>query len=195
MNGKMPFLFRFMASRMEPAIGRDYELGLALLGGMLNPRMDHPQITLHGRETLDHFRYWAIPCHGNLRQLESSRRSSIESLRASAPAALGMSLTLFHRFNPQEPHYRAEIAIPIGDNPPDSNYQPRDFTGGAYFKMTLQGDLRFLPMGWHALASHCRMHKIKTDSARPALEIYHDDPGTVPDGNLVTTTLYLPIRE
>ena len=31
MSGKMPFLFRFMAKRMEPMLARDYELGLALL--------------------------------------------------------------------------------------------------------------------------------------------------------------------
>ena len=194
MHGKMPFLFRFMASRMEPTIGRDYELGLALLGGAVNAHMDHPRISLSGPESLDHFRYWAIPCHGTLRQLESSRRSSVESLRAAAPTAIGMSLALFHRFDSEDPHFRAEIAIPVGDNPPASNYQPRDFAGGRYFKMSLQGDLRFLPLGWHALSSHCRMHKIKQDSTRPALEIYHEDPGTAPDCNHLTTTLYLPIR-
>ena len=42
MSGKMPFLFRFMAKRMEPMIGRDFELGLALLGGYLNAAIPHP---------------------------------------------------------------------------------------------------------------------------------------------------------
>ncbi len=195
MNGKMPFLFRFMARRMEPMIGRDYELGLALLGGYLNANMAHPVLTIDGREALDGFRYWAIPCNGNLRQLESSRRSSIETLRASAAARIGLALTLYHQFDPLGAQFQAEIAVPIGDNPPASNYQPRNFDGGQYFKLTLRGDLRFLPMGWYALATHCRMHKIKVEPARPALEIYQQDPVAIEDPNQVVTTLYLPIKE
>lgn len=195
MHGKMPFLFRFMARRMEPAIGRDYELGLAMLGGWLNARMNHPQITLHGPESLEHFRYWAIPCHGNLRQLEASRRGSIETLRAAEPARIGLSLALFHRFDPRATHYRAELAVPITDNSPQANYQPREFTGGRYFRMTLKGSLRFLPLGWHVLTSHCHMRRIRLDPERPALEIYNDDPGVVLEPNRMMTTLYLPVRE
>jgi len=60
--------------------------------------------------------------------------------------------------------------------------------------MTLRGDLRFLPLGWHALVSHGRMHKLKIEPKRPALEIYGDDPGTSVNSNQTTTTLYLPIK-
>jgi len=193
-TGKMPFLFRFMARRMEPLIGRDYDLGLALLGGYLNRTMAHPVLTIAGPEELESFGYWAIPCIGNLRQLEASRRGSIETLRSNAAARIGLSLTLYHRFDPFAAQFQAEIAVPVNDNAPPSNYQLRRFAGGHYFKMTLQGDLRFLPLGWYALASHCRMHRIKNDTKRPALEIYQVDPGTSLDGNQTVTTLYLPIR-
>ena len=134
MSGSMPFLFRFMAKRMEPMIGRDYELGLALLGGYLNARMPHPQLVFSGTETLDSFSYWAIPCNGNLRQLEASRRGSIETLRAAAATQIGMSLTLQHQFDPLAGYYQAEIAIPVNDNTPLSNYQKRSFAGGAYYQ-------------------------------------------------------------
>ena len=194
MSGAMPFLFRPMAKRMEPMIGRDFELGLALLAGYLQPGMPYPQLEFGGAEELEGFGYWAIPCHGKLRQLESSRRGSIETLRASEAAQMGFSLTLFHGFDPKVADYQAEIAIPVGDNPPPSNYQRRQFDGGQYFKLTLNGDLSFVPLAWHALASHCRMHKIKTEPGRPALEIYHQDPGSTTAGEPTVTTLYLPTR-
>lgn len=194
MRGRMPFLFRFLARRMEPAIGRDYELGLALLGGYLNERMPHPKIRLEGIETLQAFSYWAIPCPGNLRQLESARRSSIESLRKAAGTPMGMSLGLFHDFDPDSGHYQAELAIPVSEHMPASNYQTRKFGGGDFYKMSLQGDLSFLPLGWHALASHCRLNKIKLDRSRPALEIYTDDPGHGIAGQPGSTTLYLPVK-
>ncbi|NCF36248.1 MAG: hypothetical protein GWP56_07645 [Gammaproteobacteria bacterium] len=60
--------------------------------------------------------------------------------------------------------------------------------------MTLDGDHRFLPLGWYALYRHCRMRRLKLDKARPALEIYHDDPAKTTDSNQITTALYLPIR-
>ena len=195
MRGKMPFLYRFMAKRMEPMIGRDFELGLALLGGYLNEAIPHPQLKFVGEEKLEQFHYWAIPFNGNLRQLEAARRSSIETLRSSPASRIGLALTLYQQFDPLGVKFQAEIAVPTGDNPPLSNYRQRSFDGGHYFKMTLQGDLRFLPLGWHALASHCRMHKIKTEPTRPALEIYHQDPGATDNSNQQLTTLFLPIRK
>ena len=193
MHGKMPLLWRFMAKRMESMIARDYELGLALLGGYLNEAMPHPQLDFIGDEELEQFHYWAIPCNGNLRQLEAARRSNIETLRSSPASRIGLSLTLYQQFDPLGVQFQAEIAVPISDNTPLSNYRKRNFNGGHYFKMTLHGDLRFLPLAWHALESHCRMHKIKTESTRPALEIYHNDLTQIPDTGACTTALYIPI--
>jgi hypothetical protein len=195
MRGKMPFLWRFMAKRMESMIARDYELGLALLGGYLNEAMPHPQLDFIGDEELEQFHYWAIPCNGNLRQLEAARRSNIETLRSSPASRIGLSLTLYQQFDPLGVQFQAEIAVPISDNTPLSNYRQRSFNGGHYFKMTLHGDLRFLPLAWHALANHCRLHKIKTEPTRPTLEIYHQDPGDADDSNQQVTTLFLPIRK
>lgn len=194
MAGSMPFPFRFMTKQMEPRIGRDYELGLALLNGYMNAAASHPELAFIGSEELENFSYWAIPCNGNLRQLEAARQSSIVSLETAANGISGLALTLYHHFDPLVSHYRAEIAIPISDGTPASNYTRREFIGGRYFKMTLRGDLRFLPLGWYALFSHCRMHKHKFDKSRAALEIYLDDVTQVGDGNQFTTALYLPIK-
>ena len=193
MSGRMPFLFRFMASRMEPAISRDYDLGLALLNGYLAPAAPHPSLDFAGAQELEDFSYWAIPFSGNLRQLEKARPEAIARLAAAAGNS-GLPLTLYRRFDPLATQYMAEIAIPVGERPPESNYSRREFAGGRYFRLTLKGDHAFLPLAWYALASHCSMHRIKTDRSRPALEIYHDDPAESADGNRVTTALYLPIR-
>lgn len=195
MSGNMPFLFRSMARRMETRIGRDFELGLALLGGYLNDSTAHPVLEFVGEEELQDFSYWAIPCNGNLRQIEAARRSSIDRLRSSAATRIGLSLMLYHQFDPLGTYFQTEIAIPVGNNAPLSNYQQHSFNGGLYLKMTLRGDLKFLPLAWYAFATHCRLHKIKTESTRPALEIYQVDPGESAFSNQTGTTLYLPIRK
>ena len=193
-SGRMPFLFRFMTRKIDAMLGRDYELGLVMLNGFLNASAPHPVFTFNGSEVLQDFSYWAIPRNGNLRQLETARRSTIETLRAATNESTALALTLYHRFDPLAAHFQSEIAIPIGDDPPASNYTRREFSGGRYFKMTLHGDHRFLPLGWHALTSHCRLHKVKLDPTRPALEIYHHDPQELTDSNQMTSALYLPIK-
>ncbi len=194
MSGRMPFLLRFMAARIEPMIGRDYELGLALLNGFVNADAEHPRLVFHGRETLEDFSYWSIPCHGNLRQLESTRESSLESLRRAADGKTGLGLTLYQRFDPLALQYRAEVAIPVAAQTPASNYTQREFRGGDYFRTTLHGSHEFLPLAWHALYSHCRMRGLKLDRTRPALEIYHSMPAQAADSNRLITVLYAPLK-
>ncbi len=193
MQGQMPFLFRFMSERMRPLLERDYDLGLALLGGYVNADSPHPELGFAGRQTLDDFGYWSIPCNGNLRQIEAARQSSIDTLMTAARGRHGLAFTLYHRFDPMAAGYRAEFAIPVIEKTPQSNYIRREFAGGNYFQLTLRGGQEFIPLGWHALQSHCRMHKIKLDPSRPALEIYHDDAAAT-GSNTNTTTLYLAIR-
>ncbi len=194
MAGSMPFLFRFMARRMEPTIGRDYELGLALFNGYMNNAAAHPAISFVGAQLLEDFSYWSIPCNGNLRQLEAARQPAIETLTAAAAGNTGLALTLYHQFDPLASDYQTEIAIPISDSAPQSNYTRRGFKGGSYFHMTLQGDHGFIPLGWYALSCHCRMQRIKLDKSRPALEIYHTAPGDVRNSNQIVTALYMPIK-
>ena len=194
MIGRMPFLFRFMTRKMEPMIGRDYELGLALLNGYMNADAPHPRITFGGEEELEKFFYWAIPCHGNLRQRETARQTSINTLEAAAGGKTGLPLTLLHQFEPLDMNARAEVAIPVSDKTPASNYTKREFAGGRYFKLTLQGDHRFLPLAWYALSSHCRMHRIKTDPTRPSLEIYLKEPASSSHSNNIESALYLAIK-
>ena len=194
MSGRMPLLMRFMAARIEPVIGRDYELGLALLNGFLNADAEHPRLTFDGREQLEDFSYWSIPCHGNLRQLEANRDVSLETLQQAAAGKTGLGLTLYRDFDPLAANYRAEFAIPVASTTPASNYTQREFRGGGYLRMTLRGNHQFLPLGWHALYSHCRLQGLKVDRSRPALEIYHATPAETADSNQVTTVLYAPLK-
>ena len=193
-SGRMPFLLRFMTQKIENTLANDTELGLALLNGYLCPDAPYPVFDFNGTEVLQDFIYWSIPCSGNQRQLESARRKNIETLRTAAGGSTALALSLYYHFDPLASHFQAETAIPMGDPAPASNYTRREFHRGRYYKMTLRGGLQFLPLGWHALSSHCRLHKVKYDRSRPALEIYLHDPETLADENQMVSMLYLPVR-
>ncbi len=194
MEGSMPFLFRFMAKNIAPMIAKDYDLGLALLQGYLQPDSPHPRLSFRGKETLDDFHYWAIPFNGNLRDLESNRKTSLATLESAAGADVGLGLTIYREIDNQQAHFRAEFAVPVPGTLPECGYPTRQFNGGRYFQIELLGSHEFLPLAWYAAFSHCRMHKIKLDKSRPSLEIYHKKPESVEDSNQVRSILYLPIR-
>ncbi len=73
-----------MTAKMGAMIGRDYDLGLALLQGYLNSASAHPKLSFIGTESLDNFSYWAIPFQGNLRQLEATRPTSVGALQKAS---------------------------------------------------------------------------------------------------------------
>jgi hypothetical protein len=194
MIGSLPFLFRFMRNRIEPMISKDYDLGLALLSGYLLPELPHPSILFCGMESLDNFQYWSIPFSGNLREMQAIRKSGLIALESAAGENAGLSLTIYSEIDWQQLHYRGEIAIPVTESSSESNYIIRQFGGGNYYKLMVQGDHQFLPLAWYAAFSHCRMHKIKLDKSRPSLEIYHDNPESIEDSNRIKTILYVSIK-
>ena len=194
MIGSMPFLFRFMIKNIEPMISKDYDLGLALLNGYLLPAAAHPTIKFCGRESLDNFQYWSIPFSGNLRDMQAIRKPGLIALETAAGENAGLGLTIYRQNDWRQSHYRGEVAIPVNESSPKSNYASRLFKGGNYYKVEANGDHDFLPLAWYAAFSHCLMHKIKLDKSRPSLEIYHDNPESIGDSNKIKTTLYVPVK-
>lgn len=53
MQGKMPFLFRFMTENTRDMISKDYDLGLAMLNGLLDPKAEYPALQFEGETTLE----------------------------------------------------------------------------------------------------------------------------------------------
>ena len=184
MQGSMPFLFRFMSKSTALMISKDYDLGLALLHSYLDPDAHQLKISFLGKETLEAFHYYAIPFTGRLRELQASRKSNLPILEKATEGECGLPLTIYHNLDWQQASFEAEFAVPVTGDATHSGYLIRDFKGGDYLNTEVIGDLNIMPLAWYATFSHCRMHKIKIDSSRPSLEIYH---GT-------KTILYLPIK-
>ena len=194
MLGSMPFLFRFMIKDIKPMISKDYDLGLALLSGYLLPASSHPTFKFCGSESLDNFQYWSIPFSGNLRDMQAIRKPGIIALETAAGENAGLGLTIYRQNDWRQSHYRGEVAIPVNESSPNSNYANRLFKGGNYYRVEVNGDHDFLPLAWYAAFSHCRMHGIKLDKSRPSLEIYNDSPESIVDSKPIKTTLYVPVK-
>ena len=198
MAGTMPFFFRFMTPMMSMMIAKDYDLGLAMLRGVLDPQAEKPVISFEGETKLDARSALTIPFKGELDEMIAEMTDGFPKLkthvRESGQSLAGMPFTAYHRVNPKQKYFECDIAVPVTQETPDGGFVRRSLGGGKYFRVDLKGSYSFLELAWHSAMSHARMLKLKMDSSRPSLEVYDNDPETVAHTNDIQTSLYIPVK-
>ncbi len=192
MAGQLPIFMAPMKAKLQALMSKDFELGLALMAGALNPEAPHPTITFG--EVAERVSFHAIS-HREVSSLEALPQvygQWMPTLRAQAgDACAEPPLGVYHRINDKTGEVDVEVAYPVAEGTPGATL----IRGGHYFKVTLQGDYRFLKLAWHAAHGQARMRKLPWDSSSPALERYLSDPAQVPNPNQWVTELYVPVKE
>lgn len=197
MRGSMPFLFRFMTPMMTEMISKDYDLGLNLLNGYLNPETEHPSFEFKGKTTLDDFCYARKTFSGSLDQLKQAMQEGFPALyrqTSELNIVQGLPLSVYHKVDLKKDLFVCDIAIPVNCQDNSANLDIAEFKGGLYYQLDCQGDYRFLGLAWYKIYSHCQMLKLKIDKKRPSLEVYLNDPREVTHSNEIKTSLYIPIK-
>lgn len=198
MNGRMPFLFRFMAARTQAMIEKDYDLGLAMLRGVLDAQAEVPRLEFVGKTVLAPWHSLAYDWSGSLEDMPGVMQQQFPLLAAEIEQQgrrqTGPAFTAYHQIDLQRQQTQCSMAIVVDSETSAGNMTLKELGGGRYFKVTLQGSYNFLGLAWYAANSHLRMHKIKRDRSRPSLEVYENDPRSVSDSNELLTTLYLPLK-
>ena len=192
LQGQLPIFMAPMKAMMQEMLGKDFELGLARMAGVLNPDAPHPTITFG--EVAERVSFHAISHRetSTLDALPQVYGQWMPTLKAQAgDACLEPPLGVYHRINAKTGEVDVEVAYPVAEGTPGANL----IRGGHYFKVTLQGDYKFLKLGWHAAYGQARMRKLPWDASSPALERYLTDPAQVPNPNEWVTELYVPVKE
>ena len=81
-------------------------------------------------------------------------------------------------------------ALPVPADTTSSEFNVRTFSGGRYYKTTLQVSYEFLKLAWYQAYSHLQMLKIKPVFRHASLEVYEVDPATVSHTNELITSIY-----
>ena len=195
MQGKMPFPLRFMTEMTKQMVTKDYDLGLHLLNGYLNPDSPHPRFEFCGEEQVASFDYAYESFSGHMDAMVDAMQVGFPRLRDQVAALEiidGCPQTVYHKADPKKGYFECDMAVPVK---PGSNYpQIKTFNGGRYYKMRMQGDYQFLELAWYKIFSHVRMLKLKIDLKRPSLEVYENDPAEVSDSSELKTAIYLPVK-
>jgi DNA gyrase inhibitor GyrI len=197
MEGRMPLPLRFMTGMMKDMIGHDYDLGLHLLNGYLDPDNPHPQISFRGETTMDPFDYLARSFKGNLKDMQQAMTKGFAELGEKAMRAHiaeGRPCTLYFKVDPVKPWFECDMAIPVRVGSHIERGEIRHCAGGRYYRVRLKGDYRFLELAWYKAYNHLQMLGLKVDDKRPSLECYDNDLESVADSRELLTSIYVPLK-
>jgi len=198
MQGKMPFYLRFMTKMTRSMIAKDYDLGLAMLRGILDETAERPLIDFIGETELPEKSGLFIPFDGAMDEMERAMEDGFPRLLAikemGKSAISTAPFTAYHRVDLKKMRFACDMVLPLEERPGKSELAYKSFPGGRFFTVTLQGSYRYLELAWYSAMSHIRLAKLKRDKRRPSYEVYENDPRSVAHSNQVRTTLYIPIR-
>lgn len=198
MAGKMPFLFRFMAKKMPEYIGKDYETGLYLLRGELESGAEVPRLSFIGPVELPDQTALTIHFDGHLDDMKKAMMEGFPRLGnyvdENGITATGFPFCIYHKVDLRKMHFNCDMALPVPAETTSGELDVKTYTGGRYYKTTLQGSYEFLELAWYQAYSHLQMQKIKPESGRAALEMYEVDPAAVSHTNELITSIYIPIK-
>ncbi|MGB0721405.1 MAG: SRPBCC family protein [Gammaproteobacteria bacterium] len=204
MYGRMPFLFRFLAPMTARMLERDFELGLALLSGMLDPGGDAPHISFEGIAPFPARQCITLPFAGDTATRRQTITEGIERLSARR-RDLGVTsdepvFTAYHKVDTERPWFDGVVAAPLADTalsaPSGSadDHRAQTLGGeGRWYRVRMRGGFRFMEMTWHCAIAHLRLHKIALDGRRDCFEVYVSRPDNGHNGRS-ETDLYIPIK-
>lgn len=198
MRGRMPFLLRFLTRTMIAMIEKDYDLGLAMLRGTLDPQAERPRIRFMGEVRTAPVTALTIPFSGGLEAMTKAMEEGFPRLLAQVQGQgktpAGPPFTAYRKVDPKTMQFECDIALPVTEDTAPGEFAVKRLGGGRCYRVQAQGSYGFLELAWYSAIAHLRMLKLKQDKSRPSLETYENDPGSVAHVNELITRLELPIR-
>ncbi len=197
MTGKMPFFLRFLTEKTRDMISKDYDFGLAMLNGVLDPEAEHPVLQFEDEITLEPVYALCEGFSGELKNMEETMKQCFPKLLSFAEQhgqITGAHFTAYHKVDLNKLYFDIDMAVPVAEGIKADGYQLKSLGGGRYYKVTLSGSYQFLELAWYSAVAHVQMLKLKYDKKRCSLEVYQNDPEQVQSTNEIMTTLYIPIK-
>ncbi len=195
MQGSVPFFLRPMRSMIAQMIAKDYDLGLLMLRGTLDPAAERPRIEFAGTEEVAPRTALTLAFKGGKDDMIKGVEDGFKRLVQQAGSHMtGPPFAAYHKADPKAMYFEYDMAVPVSEATPAGDLERKTLGGGKYYKVVLTGSYDFLDLAWYNAIGHIHMLKLKMDKARPCLEVYENDPEAVANTNEIRTTLYVAVR-
>jgi effector-binding domain-containing protein len=198
MNAGMPLPMRPMIPMLSRMIGLDFELGLGLMRGILDPNAERPKIDFEGvqqvtAQTCTVTRYEGLLGKEHMSSAMGSAESGYPALYAAAKDRItGGAMAAYHKVSMRKQTTVCDFGFPVSRIVAGETVL--NIAAGPCFQVRYQGSYEFLGSAWNAAIGQAKMQKLKLDTSRPSLEIYTNSPDQVAHSNELVTLLQIPIK-
>ena len=197
MRGKMPFLFRWMSKMMDGWVGKDYEIGLAMLAMQSGDNSDPLEISFPGVMEGQAQQYISSHFAGDIEAMKEVMAETYPKLmQAVTEHGMEMSdapMALYHEFDQKQMTVICDMAIPVKEAKEVDGFSTGELPVQTYLRTALSGDYKHLELAWHSAFSHARMYKHKIKMGKPMVERYVSDP-MENQGLDLKTTIDIPLK-
>jgi len=197
MRGKMPFLFRWMSRMMDSWVGKDYEIGLAMLAKQSGDHSDPFEISFPGVIEGQPVNYIASHFAGSIGDMKIAMSEGFPKLfQAVTDNNLeinGVPFALYHDFNQKKDEVICDMAIPVKEAKEIAGFNIGSLPMQTYMRTELAGDYKHLELAWYSAFSHARMYKHKIKMGKPMVERYVTDVREH-QGFDIKTTIDIPLK-
>ncbi len=194
MNAGIPLPMRPFIPMMTRMIGLDFELGLGLLRGVLDPSAERPSIQFDGIQTMKPQTCTVQRYEGELGQaLSQAMRTGYPALYEKAKDRLaGTQFAAYHQVKPVKQTTICDFGFAVTQSA--TTDRVLQLSAGPCFQVRYQGSYAFLGSAWNAAMGQVKMQKLKIDQSKPSLEIYLNTPDQVAHSNELVTLLQIPLK-
>lgn len=199
MQGKMPFLFKFMAKNMEPWIGMDYDRGLKMIKDLLEIGSIASNIKIDGTVNVPSEAFIGVRTQAPMDDIAPSMKEcfgKLKTLSQESDIKFEKTLSLYHDFDFTKPNcdYTAGIIANPVDLDSGSGFYNGSLESQKAIKITFTGDYKHIGNAWSAAYTYARHKKISIKKKQDPFEFYLTDPEQEPDPNKWVSEVYLPIK-
>ncbi len=198
MRGKMPFFFKFMAKKMEPWIGMDYERGLKMIKDLLEKGKIDSEVSIEGVSKLEGFNFIAIKETCPMYEVGPSMKaafSRINDLCEKEHIESDLAFSIYHKFDFTDPDCTYSSGVPVTSNVAvNGEFYKEAYPSIKAVKVMFKGDYEHLGNGWAAAFSYVRYKRLKVNKTVDPIEIYLNDPHKEIDPANWLTAIYIPIK-
>lgn len=198
MYGTMPFLFLLIKKKTKHILSKDYSLGLTMLNGLLDSSSDSPSLDFKGEVTIDQTYSLCKHFSGSISDMKETKKETFPKLKKFVAQQQtdikSFPFTAYYDYDANGKQFECDMAVPVEQGIKSGDYQLKKLAGGRYYKVTLQGDYKFLELAWYTALVHVEMHQYKLDKSRPSLEVYENDLQRGKSKNEIQTAIYIAIK-
>ncbi|MDJ0646897.1 MAG: GyrI-like domain-containing protein [Flavobacteriaceae bacterium] len=201
MKGEMPFMARYMASKMDEYVGPDYEKGLAKLDSVIQTDMKKYSVVVNG-ETMHSGGYYLY--NSGSCKIEEVEKTMGEMMSAVTEYVMknniniaGPVFSLYHKWDQENNAVIFSCAVPVSDRvitDKDSGIQTGMLKPFKSVKTTLNGDYDNLKEAWETTMKYIADNNLQEVQGMASLEAYLVDQMKAPNPADWVTEIYIPIK-